>query len=182
LFFQNQLELQIIEQVELLAHQGESRKNIRKIMKLKALWCLEKGDLSMANVCFKESIKMSYIVGKTDFVSKLWSSIIALRLEEPINNPYELIDTIPASGFTYRPLAELCLAVGDVRRAKELARKAYKFSYADGEGYCHHYELLKTTDLLTRLGLANLADIETKVTPSSTFSWESAVSDFIKVL
>lgn len=147
-----------LTQAEQLARTGKNRLAVRELHRLRGEWRMEQERWELAADSFREAVRMSREVGKRDEKAETRLALARFHLGELPDPRLEAEQLASAKGVSYRALAELWLAIGDMTQAEKHALEAYKKAWADGEPYVWRYELNRARALLDKLG-AEIPDL-----------------------
>jgi tetratricopeptide (TPR) repeat protein len=114
-------------------------------------------DDEAAIVAFDEAIAMARAVGLDDTRSEALRglSLARLGLREQAEATAALAERVPdhvALAELYLALAELYLALDLPQKAREHALVGYRWGWADGPPWCHHWALQTSRAVLAALG------------------------------
>jgi 3',5'-cyclic AMP phosphodiesterase CpdA len=152
-FWAGSLEEEHLIAAERLATEGKSRPIVRYLFGLRGEWRLSRGEWGLAATSFSEALRMARESGIADANSDTGLALAKCHLGELLDPYSEAARLAGIRDPSDRLLAELWLAIGDEEQAKEHAITAYKWAWADGEPYVNRYELTKTSELLTKMGV-----------------------------
>jgi cellulose biosynthesis protein BcsQ len=138
---------------ERLAAAGKNRTMIRDLHRLRGVWRLERGEWVLAAASLAEALRMAREIGALDADSETALALAKCHLGDLLEPRLEAERLAQLRNPAGRLLAELWLVLGDDKQAKIHALTAYKWAWADGEPYVNRYELTRTTELLTKMGV-----------------------------
>jgi hypothetical protein len=141
------------DRVRILGYQWPER----RLLRLAGEWHLASGDDEAAIVAFDEAIAMARAVGLDDTRSEALRglSLARLGLREQAEATAALAERVPdhvALAELYLALAELYLALDLPQKAREHALVGYRWGWADGPPWCHHWALQTGRAVLAALG------------------------------
>lgn len=184
-FWQGELKKEQLDHAEQLAKAGKNRPSVRSLHRQRGEWRLEQGEYALAADSLHEAVRMAREVSLIDANAMQAETQLSLarfhlgQLSDPCQEAQQLAK---ARKPYHSGLADLWLAIGDREQAKEHARAAYEWAWADGEPYVHRYELNKARDLLEELG-EEIPDLPPyDPAKDEKFPWEDEVAAAIDKL
>jgi hypothetical protein len=168
--------------LEGLARNGKSRPTIRDAHKIHGEWLAERAEWVLAAESLSVAVRMAREVSQVDAQSETILALVHFQLDTLRDPTAEAERLASFKQPAHRPLAELWLAANDKKRAVEHALAAYTWAWADGEPYVRRYELRKSSELLTQLGVP--IPILPLYDPAKDppFEWEADVENAIRRL
>lgn len=181
-FWQGNLQAESLTQALQAAGAGNNRGAVRHLHALSGEWRLQRGEPEMAAEALHEAVRMAREVGQVDAASETWLALANQQLGRLAQPRPEAERLAALKQPAHRPLAELWLAIGDPKQAKQQAQAAYEWAWADGEPYVFRYELEQSRMLLERLGepIPNLLPYDPA--KDEPFPWEADIRAVIEKL
>ena len=177
LFWQDELREEEIEATKSQAEKGINSFVTRSIPRLHGKWLLEQGRYAEAISQLRNAAQLSRKKGRPSAGAESWLALAEFRSKSMSLPIARKVATRLArsKNISYRPLAELWLALDNQEKARKYAGEAYQWACADGEPYVHRYELEQSQLLLKRLGeeVPNLPDYDSNNSPLS--KWEEEI-------
>jgi tetratricopeptide (TPR) repeat protein len=153
-FWQGSLQETHLAEAERLAAQGKDRNIIRDLHRLRGDWRLAQGQWALAAESYQEAVRLARDTRSViDARSETGLALAKHHLGQFANSREEAERLAQLRNPAHRLLAQLWLALGDTKQAKEHALAAYKWAWADGEPYVNRYELTQTTELLRQMNV-----------------------------
>jgi 3',5'-cyclic AMP phosphodiesterase CpdA len=153
-FWQGSLQETHLAEAERLAAQGKDRNIIRDLHRLRGDWRLAQGQWALAAESYLEAVRLARDTRSViDARSETGLALAKHHLDQFANSREEAERLAQLRNPAHRLLAQLWLALGDTKKAKEHALAAFKWAWADGEPYVHRYELTQTTELLRQMNV-----------------------------
>jgi tetratricopeptide (TPR) repeat protein len=141
-----------LAEAEHLAAQGKDRNIIRDLHRLRGDWRLAQGQWALAAESYQEAVRLTRDTRSViDARSETGLALAKHHLGQFANSREEAERLAQLRNPAHRLLAQLWLALGDTKQAKEHALAAYRCAWADGEPYVNRYELTQTTELLQQM-------------------------------
>ena len=182
-FWQGSLQETHLAEAERLAAQGKDRNIIRDLHRLRGDWRLAQGQCALAAESYQEAVRLARDTRSViDARSETGLALVKHHLDQFANSREEAERLAQLRNPAHRLLAQLWLALGDTKQAKEHALAAFKWAWADGEPYVHRYELTQTTELLRQMNvpIPNLPPYEPA--KDAKLPWEDDVRAAIEKL
>jgi tetratricopeptide (TPR) repeat protein len=180
-FWQGSLQETHLTKAERLAAQGKDRNIIRDLHRLRGDWRLAQGQWALAAESYQEAVRLARDTRSViDARSETGLALAKHHLDPFANSREEAERLAQLRNPAHRLLAQLWLALGDTKQAKDHALAAYKWAWADGEPYVHRYELTQTTELLRQMNvpIPNLPPYDPAM--DEKLPWEDDVRAAIK--
>ncbi|NQZ06557.1 MAG: DUF4062 domain-containing protein [Algicola sp.] len=181
-FYQGKLTHDDLTKSELLAKKGKDRNCIRGLHLLRGHWHLIRKQYQLAINSLLESTRMAHEVGlsASDSEAKLALARYHIGLlPDPQQEAQRLAE---ASDADHLSLAELWLAIGDIKQAKKHALSAYKWAWADGEPHVWRWELDQAKALLNKLEVPAPDLPVYDPTKAERFPWQDELEALIEKL
>lgn len=181
-YWKGDLKEEHLVKAEQFAKEGKNRLGIRFLHALRGQWYLDQDQWELAAGSFHEAVRLSREVGQTDSDVETKLALVKFHLNQLPDPCEEAEQLAQARKPSYRALADLWLAIGDLEQAKKYAILAYRWAWADGEPYVHRYELKKATAILKQLNLPIPDLLSYDWAKDEKLPWEDTVANAIEKL